>query len=94
MAEKTIAKRLRITGNVQGVSFRAFTHDTAEEAGLDGWVRNEADGSVRALVSGPRDSVERLVERLRTGPPGAWVDAIEEEDATGETVPAGFHVTG
>ncbi|NRB17607.1 MAG: acylphosphatase [Rhodobacteraceae bacterium] len=48
-----IALRARITGRVQGVTFRAWTRSEAEQRGLSGWVRNEPDGSVRALLIGP-----------------------------------------
>ena len=47
------AVRVRITGRVQGVYFRGWTRDEAARLGLDGWVRNEADGSVTALIAGP-----------------------------------------
>ena len=43
---------VRIRGRVQGVSFRVWTKMEAEKLGLTGWVRNEADGSVAALVAG------------------------------------------
>jgi hypothetical protein len=42
-----------VTGRVQGVSYRAWTRDEARRLGLGGWVCNESDGSVRALVVGP-----------------------------------------
>ncbi len=48
-----IALRARITGRVQGVAFRAWTRSEAKQRGLSGWVRNESDGSVRALFIGP-----------------------------------------
>ena len=36
----------RVLGKVQGVFFRKNTQKTAKELGLNGWVRNEADGTV------------------------------------------------
>jgi|APThiThiocy_cv2_1041547.scaffolds.fasta_scaffold00585_36 acylphosphatase len=60
---------VRIEGRVQGVGFRAWTLREARALGLAGWVRNEADGSVKARIEGRRESVDRMLERLRTGPP-------------------------
>lgn len=81
----------RIRGHVQGVGYRAWLRDQAEELALSGWVRNEADGSVQALLVGPENAVAALLERARTGPRGARVTAIETERATGEAA-GGFHI--
>ncbi len=43
--------RLRITGKVQGIGYRAWVIDSAETLGLRGWVRNRLDGSVEALIA-------------------------------------------
>jgi acylphosphatase len=53
--------RLIITGTVQGVFYRAWTVETASGLGLDGWVRNNADGTVEAVAAGPAEAVDRLV---------------------------------
>jgi acylphosphatase len=86
-----IAVRARITGRVQGVWFRAWTKAEAEARGLSGWVRNEPDGSVAALIAGPEDAVGEMVAALHGGPPRARVDAVEVEpaDPPGRD---GFHV--
>lgn len=42
--------RVLAEGRVQGVGFRCQTTDKARELGVTGWVRNEYDGSVRAVV--------------------------------------------
>lgn len=72
-----IAVEARITGRVQGVWFRAWTRDEARRLGLAGWVRNEADGSVRALFIGPGATVEAMLVLCREGPPLARVAGIE-----------------
>ena len=48
-----------------------------------GWVRNRHDGSVEAVVQGPAEAVEALVEWARHGPPGARVTDVAGR-ATGE----------
>lgn len=69
--------RVRVTGRVQGVFFRAWTAETARALSLSGWVRNCRDGSVEALFAGERGAVETMLERCREGPPAARVEAVE-----------------
>jgi acylphosphatase len=83
---------VRITGRVQGVNYRAWAEREARRLGVSGWVRNEADGSVRALVGGGEDAVTAMLERLRTGPPAAAVQDLQTEDAPGEDLPPAFEV--
>jgi acylphosphatase len=77
----TKAVVVRIEGRVQGVGFRAWTRGEAARLGLRGWVRNEPDGSVAAHIEGPGDGVDRMLERLRIGPPGASVTNIQADPA-------------
>lgn len=77
----TIAKHLKIRGRVQGVGFRQYMLYKARQFQLTGWVRNRADGSVEAVVSGTPESVNAIVERARRGPPAAAVTAVEVTDA-------------
>jgi len=83
--------RVCVTGRVQGVYFRAETRLRAEAAGVSGWVRNAADGSVEAVFEGSADSVEHLIAWCRLGPPGSRVDDVEVsyETPSGET---GFRI--
>ena len=71
-----------IRGRVQGVGYRAWTEYTALEIGLEGWVRNRADGAVEALFAGPSAVVASMLDACRQGPPGARVEAIDEREAT------------
>ena len=75
---------LRVHGIVQGVSFRWSTEREARRLGLTGWVRNRPDGSVEAVAEGPEDALRALVAWCRRGPPGAEVEAVEEQWAAGE----------
>ena len=73
--------RLRITGRVQGVGYRAWAIDTAARLGLRGWVRNRRDGSVEALVTGEEDAVAAMIEACREGPFAARVTEVEVSEA-------------
>lgn len=66
-----------VRGRVQGVGFRAWTESEARALELSGWVRNEADGSVRAALGGEAGAVDRMLARLREGPAQGRVDALE-----------------
>ena len=77
---------LRISGRVQGVFYRASTRDEARKLGLKGWVRNRSDGTVEAMVEGPRAVLEELVRWCGKGPTYARVEKVEQNwtDPTGE----------
>jgi len=69
--------QVRVEGRVQGVGFRAYVEARALELGLVGWVRNRRDGSVEAVLQGPEDTVEEMLELCRQGPPAAVVTGVE-----------------
>jgi acylphosphatase len=71
-----MAKHLRITGLVQGVSYRASFEEQARALGLAGWVRNRHDSSVEAVVRGDDQAIERMLAWARRGPPAARVDDV------------------
>jgi acylphosphatase len=59
--------------------------------GLTGWVRNERDGSVTALLAGADGAVTVMIERLWQGPRGALVSKVEIEEAA-EDAPVDFRI--
>jgi len=83
---------LIISGDVQGVGFRAWAVRQAKELGLTGWVKNREDGAVEAVAEGSRATLEDFVKACQHGPDPAWVERVDAEwqDATGEFV--GFEV--
>ena len=87
----TRAVDVTVTGRVQGVSFRYYTVEQAEQHGVNGWVRNEPDGSVALHAEGPDEAVDALVEWCRTGPALAKVRHVAVREAT-ETGATSFEV--
>lgn len=81
-----IRRRLVITGRVQNVFYRDWFVQQARGLGVDGWVRNRADGSVEAVVHGPAEMIDAIVARAREGSPASRVaDVAVLEDAPAET---------
>ena len=76
-APERLRRRVRIHGRVQGVWFRGATEQTARALGLDGWVRNCADGCVEAVFEGPAAALDAALAFCRRGPPAARVERIE-----------------
>ena len=69
---------LVLRGRVQGVGFRWWTREAAGLLGLRGTVRNRSDGSVEVHVAGRARRVRKFAAMLRSGPPHARVDRVEE----------------
>ena len=63
-------------GRVQGINYRAFASRDAARLGLTGYVRNLPDSSVEICAEGDRKQLEKLVEHLKAGSPGARVDNL------------------
>jgi acylphosphatase len=70
-------RRVVVHGHVQGVFFRDGMRRHAVRDGVAGWVRNNADGTVEAVLEGEPEAVERLVDFARRGPRGAWVESVD-----------------
>lgn len=80
-----VRRRVRVSGEVQGVFFRDTCKQQAEAAGVAGWVRNAPDGGVEAVFEGEPDAVKRLVAWCHAGPDQAEVVGVDvrEEEAEG-----------
>jgi acylphosphatase len=77
------AKRIFISGKVQGVSFRFHTHEKARALGLRGWVRNLDDGRVEMVLSGDERKIQEVIKWAQIGPPSAKVEKVVVEDFAG-----------
>lgn len=77
---------LNISGRVQGVFFRVYAEKKAQELGLTGFVKNEADGSVSIVAEGPEKKLNELLGWAKKGSQLAKVEKInlKQDRATGE----------
>ena len=77
----SIARRLEVLvhGRVQGVGYRLFAARAAERHGIDGWVANQAGGTVRAVGEGEEAELRSWLEELRRGPAGGLVSRVDEQ---------------
>ncbi|MBC7204142.1 MAG: acylphosphatase [Pusillimonas sp.] len=73
-----------VSGRVQGVGFRAATVRQAHSLKITGWVRNNANGTVEALLQGPHEAVDQMLSWLLVGPPTARVDQVDTNEVITE----------
>ncbi|MEO5972432.1 MAG: acylphosphatase [Sphingomicrobium sp.] len=76
-----VGRTVKVTGQVQGVVFRAWTKQQADQLHVSGWVRNCPDGSVEAHLEGDAEAVDQMIAAMKHGPDGAKVDRQEVAEA-------------
>lgn len=86
---ETRKHHLIISGRVQGVWYRESMRQEALRLGVDGWVKNRADGTVEAVIAGPAPQIETLLAWAHRGPPLASVAEVRCMPYAGE-IAAGF----
>jgi acylphosphatase len=67
-----------IKGKVQGVFFRASAKEKAEGLGIQGWVRNTAEGNVEIKARGEEGVLQKFLDWCRNGPEKAMVTSVEQ----------------
>jgi acylphosphatase len=71
-----VAAEIVVEGRVQGVGFRNYVQRKASLLGLNGYVMNVRDGTVKVRAEGTREQIEDLARALSKGPPLSRVDRI------------------
>jgi acylphosphatase len=84
-----VARRILVSGRVQGVGYRWFAIERASLEGITGWVRNLPGGEVEVMAEGEAEAMDRFERALRQGPGRARVDDV----ATDSMAPTGRFVT-
>lgn len=81
---------IKITGKVQGVSFRAHAQEAAKKLGLSGYAKNMEDGSVEVLLQGEETAIKQFIEWCNTGSPGSKAEQVQLKWEAHETKIDGF----
>ena len=81
-----------VSGRVQGVGFRYFALDAARRDGLHGYVTNNDDGTVEAVVEGEAEAVERFERALRRGPSHSRVEHVAVDEMQPDMKTTGFEI--
>jgi len=78
------AVKILVHGKVQGVFYRKKTQQKAKELNVQGWVKNNTDGTVEIFVQGPELEVLQMIEWCKQGPKNAAVSQLDTQDSTPE----------
>ena len=82
MSNSTICVCIKIFGLVQGVYFRAYTKEKAQQLGLNGFVRNDPDGTVYIECMGSAENIENFIDCCRKGSPRSVVTKVDVTELT------------
>jgi len=74
MNSKIKTQVITVTGKVQGVGFRYYVYNLAQQLNIKGWVKNMSDGSVKIVAQGTIDNLYSLFAYIKKGPPLSRVD--------------------
>jgi len=81
MSTESKGERVRVhiwvSGNVQGVCFRAAAEDEAAFRGVAGWICNAPNGRVEAVIEGTQPAVEAMIQWCPRGSPASRVTGVE-----------------
>lgn len=76
--------KIKIIGTVQGVLFRKFIKDSADELKIKGFVRNLDDGSVELVIEGKDENVNELLRRCEEGPAHANIKKVDFKEISNQ----------
>lgn len=76
MKQEKIRKHIFFYGRVQGVGFRYYAVQKANQLGLTGWVKNLYDGSVEMEVEGQEELIDQLIIFLQNRT-YIWIERID-----------------
>ena len=82
----------KITGKVQGVWFRAYSRDSALSLNIDGWVKNDPDGSVFGEAVGSEKNMEKFINIMKKGSPNSTVEDVHVEESPEIGQYSGFEI--
>jgi len=75
---KTI--RIYLSGSVQGVFFRKYLEEKANELSIRGYVRNLEDGRVEVVAEGKDDNINKMLEICQKGSQHTEIKDIQMQE--------------
>ena len=79
-----------VSGRVQGVGFRYFVKQHADNLVVRGYAKNLSDGRVEFLLQGEKSAVFSVLEKIRIGPSYSQVREIKSEEIVSNTISERF----
>ena len=76
MKQEKVRKHIFFYGRVQGVGFRYYAVQKANQLGLTGWVKYLYDGSVEMEVEGQEELIDQLIIFLQNRT-YIWIERID-----------------
>lgn len=74
-----------VTGRVQGVGFRHYTLQKANELGICGWVKNMPDDSILIVAQGDEPVIKTFIDFLYIGPTRSRVIQVSKSEIISST---------
>lgn len=80
------AAKIIVKGTVQGVFFRQFVKEHADNLRLTGFCRNLENGDVEIVVEGEQGGIDRIAHQVRQGPKHSQIRSadVKEQKWSGE----------
>ena len=85
-------KHIIISGRVQGGGFRYWLYQKANEKNVFGWVKNNINGEVEAVLIGDEKDVDYIVKLCREGPSFSKVTNIKIRDFQQKYLKKSFNI--
>ncbi len=74
------AAKMIVKGTVQGVFFRQFVKEHADDLKLKGYVRNISTGDVEIVIEGEQESIDRFLGLIKKGPQHSHIRDVKIEE--------------
>ncbi len=84
--------KILVSGRVQGVYFRLFTHNKAKHFAIKGSAKNLSDGRVEIIAEAEDIVIEKFIKWCRKGPITARVDHVEVSELEHDELLTDFEI--
>ena len=66
-----------LEGRVQGIGFRWTIKNYAQKNNLTGWVMNLEEGSIKAIIQGNKEDLDKFLEWMKNSPGFSKVTSLD-----------------